>query len=256
MLPVFCLRLAAGMTACLLVLPPGKGRRAVVNPNFYRTHFLTALGLACGALYLERGATWPVVAALGVGAALAFLGSLAWSLEGAPGGRTLVALTAVALAAGLGLLELKARPGAEAAGPALPALLGGFSSAALLGAALTAMLMGHAYLIAPGTSLAPLLRLLGALAVALAARMAVEGYALGCWTALHPLSNLKGDDFLWLPLRWGLGLLLPLGLCWMAWQTARIRSTQSATGILYVVVIFCFLGELTGQLLRGSELTL
>jgi len=44
------------------------------------------------------------------------------------------------------------------------------------------------------------------------------------------------------------GLVAPLVLTWMAWQTARIRSTQSATGILYVVVIFCFLGELTGLL--------
>jgi hypothetical protein len=38
----------------------------------------------------------------------------------------------------------------------------------------------------------------------------------------------------------------------MAWQTARLRSTQSATGILYVVVICCFFGELTGQVLRDS----
>jgi len=35
----------------------------------------------------------------------------------------------------------------------------------------------------------------------------------------------------------------------MALETARIRSTQSATGILYVVVILVFLGELTSQLL-------
>ena len=54
---------------------------------------------------------------------------------------------------------------------------------------------------------------------------------------------------LWLPVRWGLGLLGPLLLAGMAWQTARIRSTQSATGILYVVVILCFVGELTSQLL-------
>ena len=46
-----------------------------------------------------------------------------------------------------------------------------------------------------------------------------------------------------------LGFVAPLVLGWMAWQTARIRSTQSATGILYVVVIFCFLGELTSLLL-------
>ena len=52
------------------------------------------------------------------------------------------------------------------------------------------------------------------------------------------------------------GFVAPLALDWMAWQTARIRSTQSATGILYVVVIFCFLGELTSQLLRETGMTL
>ena len=45
---------------------------------------------------------------------------------------------------------------------------------------------------------------------------------------------------------------VPLALTWMAWQAARIRSTQSATGILYVVVLLSFLGELTGQLLRDT----
>jgi hypothetical protein len=38
----------------------------------------------------------------------------------------------------------------------------------------------------------------------------------------------------------------------MAWESAKIRSTQSATGILYVVVIFCFLGELSSQLLLAT----
>jgi hypothetical protein len=57
---------------------------------------------------------------------------------------------------------------------------------------------------------------------------------------------------MWLPLRWGLGFLGPLVLAWMAWQAAKIRSTQSATGILYVVVIFCFLGEMTSQLLLST----
>jgi hypothetical protein len=40
----------------------------------------------------------------------------------------------------------------------------------------------------------------------------------------------------------------------MAWKTATIRSTQSATGILYVVVILTFLGELIGQVLLGNDL--
>src|SRR6516225_10562123 len=101
MAAVFCLRLAAGMLACLLLLPS-----AVVNPRFYRTHFLTALALSLAALLLVRqSAAGPVLALLGVGVALCFLGSLAWSLEGAPGGRFLIVLTPAALAAGLGLLE-------------------------------------------------------------------------------------------------------------------------------------------------------
>src|SRR5260370_946523 len=111
------------MMACLLVLSPGTERRPLVNPRFYRTHFLTALGLTCLALFQVHDASWPVVTALGAGLALAFLGSVAWSLEGSPGGWALILLTTLALGVGLCLLE---------AGTALPALLGGLTSAALL----------------------------------------------------------------------------------------------------------------------------
>ena len=61
--------------------------------------------------------------------------------------------------------------------------------------------------------------------------------------------SAERELLVWLPARWLLGLLGPTALGWMAWETARIRSTQSATGILYVVVIACFLGELTSLLL-------
>jgi hypothetical protein len=245
---VFCLRLAAGMLACLLLLPA-----AVVNPRFYRTHFLTALALSLAALLLVRqSAVGPLLALLGAGVALCFLGSLAWSLEGAPGGRALVAVTAAALAAGLGLLEAWS-PRSE---PLAPVLLGDYASAALLGSALTAMLLGHSYLIAPAMSIRPLLRVLAALAVAVLARAALDGYALWRWTDSHALGNLGNDTLLWLPVRWAVGFIAPLALDWMAWQTARIRSTQSATGILYVVVIFCFLGELTALLLRETGVVL
>ena len=125
-------------------------------------------------------------------------------------------------------------------------------AAAVLGAVMTAMLLGHFYLIAPGMSLAPLRRLLAALTAAVVARMALAGLSLYAWTAEHSLTNLSDVTVLWLPVRWGIGFIGPLVLAWMAWQTARIRSTQSATGILYVAVIFCFLGELTGQLLLSN----
>ena len=269
MLPLFCLRLAGGLIAWLgLVLPLN------VNPRFYRVQFLTALGLtACAALMVGRFAGAGLLAVLCVASALAFSGFLAWSLEGAPAGKSLVLLTAAAvLLCTFGTDALVSRQrGAEVDPrvgfkkgsdpfwkPAWPVALTGWqaaddvTSAAVLGAAMTAMLMGHFYLIAPTMSLTPLLRLLGALFVALVLRLAVASVGLWCWTAGHSLVNLEDVTVLWLPLRWGVGFIAPLVLTWMAREAAKIRSTQSATGILYVVVIFCFLGELTSQLLLDN----
>ena len=258
MLADFCLRLAAGMVACLLLLSPvatarpAAGRRPLANPVYFRTQFLTALGLSCGAfLWLLNAAPWQLLTVIGVAAALCVAGSVSWSLERSPGGVTLVVLTALTLAAAVALREWLAEPPPAFA----ERLAGGLSSALLLGAALSAMLMGHNYLISPTMSLTPLFRLLAATAAALLLRLGVEGYALLNWTGRHQAASLN-DVSLWLPVRWVIGLLLPAVLCWMAYQTARIRSTQSATGILYVVVIFCFLGELTGQLLRTMGVAL
>jgi hypothetical protein len=206
------------------------------------------LGLTVVAGFFSRqeADAW-LLLALGGAGVLALLGSLAWSLDGAPGGRALTALTIAALAAAL---CLRALAGSGEGSPAWR-VADDLTSAALLGSATTAMLLGHSYLVAPGMSLVPLLRLLGALFAATGLRMALAGFGLWSWTADHSLANLN-EVTIWLPLRWGLGLIAPLALGWMAWQTARIRSTQSATGILYVVVIFCFLGELTSQLLVRS----
>ena len=124
-----------------------------------------------------------------------------------------------------------------------------FASALLLGTAVAAMLLGHSYLISPAMTIAPLKRMLAAGTVALALRVTLAIWGLWFWTAEHPLANLDIETLLWLSARWLLGILAPLVLGWMAWETARIRSTQSATGILYVVVIVCFLGELTSLLL-------
>jgi hypothetical protein len=241
-LPVFALRLAAGMVACLLLLSP-----ALVNPRFYRVHFLVALGLTTVAGVCEYGtAGWLLWTLLGAAGLFALAGSCAWALEGAPGGRTLIVLAALALGGALACVEAAtAAPGESLARVALVAL----TSAGVLGSALTAMLMGHSYLIAPAMSLKPLLRLIAALAVSTAARMAVDGVGL-CWTSGAAVGTLDNERLLLLLVRWAVGFAGALGLTWMAWRTARIRSTQSATGILYVVVVFCFLGELTSRLLQ------
>ena len=58
---------------------------------------------------------------------------------------------------------------------------------------------------------------------------------------------LNEEANLWLPLRWGLGFVAPLVLGIMAWQTAKIRSTQSATGILYVDFFTVVVGEVLAK---------
>jgi hypothetical protein len=243
LLVTFCLRLACGLLASLLLIP------ASVHPRFFRTQFLIALALTTGTaavLWRESG-VW-LWLSLGGAIAFAFLGSLAWSLDGAPGGRTLIVLDLIAVAAALGVTAAGDR---DAAGPAWLQIGDQVTSAALLGTATTAMLVGHSYLLAPTMAVTPLLRMLGALFATLLLRMVMAG--VWSWTTGTGSSNLESDTIIWLLLRWGLGLVGPLVLGWMAWQSARIRSTQAATGILYVVVIFCFLGELSSQLLMAAS---
>ncbi len=253
MLAIFCLRLACGLIASLVLFSP-----SLVNPRFYRVHFLTALGLTAVAAFFGREQSgiwlWGALAVL----VLAFVGSLVWSLDGAPGGKLVIGLTALALAITLVLASRATYPGEpteEGIVPAttLPGMVADdLTAAALLGTATTAMLMGHSYLIAPSMSLTPLLRLLAGFFGALFVRTALAAAGLVSWTSAHSLVNLENETVLWLPVRWGVGLLAPLVLAWMARESAKIRSTQSATGILYVAVICCFLGELTSQLLFSN----
>jgi hypothetical protein len=245
MLAIFCLRLACGLICALLLLSP-----ALVNPRFYRTQFLTVLGLTtAAAVFLHDARDSWLWLAIGGTVVSAFLGSLAWSLEGAPAGRVLGVFTMFAAIAALYLASHDSAPGQK-----LGWLMAGeLASAALLGTAMTAMLMGHSYLIAPSMSLKPLLRLLIALFVALLLRAVLSGIGLWFWAGEHSLAA-SDEVAMFLPVRWGIGFVGPFILGIMAWQTARIRSTQSATGILYVVVILTLLGELIGQVLLRNDL--
>jgi hypothetical protein len=239
MVATFCLRLACGMVAVLPLLAPQQ-----VPPRFFRVQYLTALGLLAVAGFFLYGAVepwyWPLLVAGMVCCAGA---SLVWHLDAAPGGK-FFNWAAPPLLAGCLLAGDGATSGWQVADD--------LASAALLGSAVTAMLMGHTYLIAPALTLAPLYRLLAALGAALAVRVVLACVGLWLWTGRAGAGNLETEMLLWLPVRWVLGLFGPMLLGWLAWETARIRSTQSATGILYVVVIVCFLGELTSQLLLAK----
>jgi hypothetical protein len=233
MAPTFCLRLACGLIASMLLLPTGQ-----TPPRFFRVQYLIALGLlAVAGFFLGDGIHLWLGAALGFSLLVCVAGSIVWHVDGAPLSRAILSLAVVSV---LGTMLL-------ASGAQL--LADDVTSAALLGSCTSAMLMGHSYLIAPAMSLTPLLRLLAAMGGALVLRVVVAGIAL----LVHEQSTtwaLDQETILLLVLRWGLGFAGVLVLGWMAWESARIRSTQSATGILYVVVIFCFLGELSSQLLE------
>jgi hypothetical protein len=245
MLALFCLRLATGLSAALLILSPSQ-----INPRFYRTHFLAILGLVCaGAIFLFSHANPWLTSVLIISLVSAFLGSLVWSLQGAPGGRVMIAITTASLVGSLVASNIHSVNGYVDNQGGARFLINDLASAWLLGTATTAMLMGHSYLIAPAMSLTPLMRLLAALASAVLLQAGLAGWGLWSWTREASSVNLNSVILYWLPLRWAMSFLGPLVFGWMAWQSARIRSTQSATGILYVVVVFCYLGELTGQLL-------
>jgi hypothetical protein len=222
--------------ASLLLFSPKQ-----LHPRFYRTHFLTALGL----LAVATIAGWtdsPLWQRIAFAAAtlLALLGALAWTLDAAPGGWALVILTA-------GVAAVSLFQPADSRSVALFA--GDLTSAAFLGASLTAMLIGHSYLISPGMPLTPLMRLLVALFVTLVLRVIVSGVGLWFWTVEVGTVTLNDEVILWSPVRWLAGVIAPLVFGWMAYASARIRSTQSATGILYVVVVCSFIGELMSLLL-------
>jgi hypothetical protein len=219
---------------------------AQVPPRFFRVHFLTALGLlAVAGIFIHEVANIVFWLIFGVAAVGCLIGSIVWHLDEAPGGRAAIYLTPIAMAACLidGGMLVRGEMDAPLR------IADDVFSALVVGSATTAMLMGHSYLISPSMSISPLMRLLAAVGVSVLLRAGLAGFGLWGWTSSPSAANLETELLLWLPVRWALGVIAPLVLGWMAWETARIRSTQSATGILYVVVIVSFLGELTSQLL-------
>jgi hypothetical protein len=225
----------------LPILPP-----VHIPPRFYRVHFLTALGLLVVAgIFVGDSAPWAFWLTFAAAGSACLIGSIVWHLDEAPGGKLSVYLTPIVMAACLIYGGILAR--SDAVEPMR--IADDVLSALVVGSVTTAMLMGHSYLISPSMSISPLMRLLAAVGVSVLLRIALAFFGLWELTSSYRASTQETELLLWLPVRWALGLIAPLVLGWMAWETARIRSTQSATGILYVVVIVSFLGELTSQLL-------
>lgn len=219
-----------------------------MHPRFFRTQFLTALGLAVVAVLWEwSGVTGAMRALFAVGVIMLIVGSVIWTLDPPPAGRSFTAFTIAVLAS---LVMFPSWD--QSSGPWWLVAANALASAALLGSALTAMLVGHSYLISPGITLRPLVRMIALVAVCLVARAALSGIAMYWWSQTEDGQAHMAEFSYWLPLRWLIGVIAPAVFTVMAYLTARIRSTQSATGILYVVVICVFLGEMIALVMGQS----
>jgi hypothetical protein len=173
----------------------------------------TALGVFAilAAVYvvaLVRGRRAPLLAGAGLAAAAATLvfGALGW---------------------GGGVLQ------------AIPLLLQFLVLAIATGGVFAAMILGHWYLVTPKLPEAPLILISRIL-------LAVVGLQVGLfavWVATGagpggggPFTALVGQWAMFVWLRLIVGLLFPLVVSWAAVQTARSRSMESATGLLYINV--------------------
>jgi heme exporter protein D len=157
--------------------------------------------------------------------------------------------------AGIGAGVVVARGGLGWAGPTWPGrhhrqLL---VLAAATGGVLAAMILGHWYLVTPRLSEGPLILA----ARALAAVVVLQIVLFGAWTALGigpygPFAVLSGGEAFFVWLRLLVSLVFPLVLTMMAVRTARTRSMESATGLLYIDTAAILAGTIVAAALLFS----
>ena len=149
--------------------------------------------------------------------------------------------------------------GAEMAPSPVLTVVSFLSSAALLGGTCTAMILGHWYLVLPSMDVALLKSIVkfhvGSTVVRAVVVAVVVWVAFGTWQAPSGVGYgqyvLSVDGvFLWQRVLFGLAS--PALLSYLTWETAKIRATQSATGILYVDFFTVVVGEVLAKYLLLS----
>jgi hypothetical protein len=253
MIAQFTLRLIAGISFMWVVMP-----RKDVTCGFFRIQMMLALGLSVlaaltagrDAVPLSAGDPMVSVTAMrilcGVTAAVAYVGSVVWLLARRPLGNVAVFLIFLLSATGLTATVVSFEMLQTGLGRLV--LFSEFSTALLLGSAVTGMLLGHWYLTAPTMSIKPLSTLTLWFGASVGIRLLVSA---STWVWFAPdLSSTT--QMVWLVLRWVAGILGPLAVFLMTWRILKYRNTQSATGVLFTGVILTFLGELSALLLYRS----
>lgn len=245
MIAQFALLLMLGMSLMWALMP-----RARVTSGFFRIQMMIAMGLgvlailALGQLTSTSGQSIPdqwilgARIAAGVAALTGYVGSVLWMLDRRmPGTVCCFAILAASLTA------LILSVGGFGSGGLL--LVSHLSTAAVLGGAVTGMLLGHWYLTAPTMSIEPLKRLSLYFGIAVVVRLIVS---IAAWS-MAGQGLMDGTLWTWFALRWLAGIIGPLVIAVMALQILRYRNTQAATGVLFAGVILTFIGEMSAALL-------
>ena len=206
----------------------------------------------------ETGATEPGRAAL---VSLA-IGEAAVVVYWATVGRVLASIRPAIVAMGVGAsvvaLVAQALAVASDRGVTVQALtVASFlSSAAFLGGACTAMILGHWYLVIPSLQVSHLQSivkvhiasmLVRVVVVAAAVFLAIATWQPGLGPSFRYYITSVAGVFFWQRVLFG--LFGPALLSYLTWETAKIRSTQSATGILYVDFFTVVVGEVLAKYL-------
>jgi hypothetical protein len=148
-------------------------------------------------------------------------------------------LAGATLVAGLAVLVLAALAwGGEPTG-ALALLVQLMALSAATGGVFASMILGHWYLVTPKLGERPLVLFARILVAVLAAQVVLFAVWLGLGVGPGAdawFAALVGPAALFVWLRLLVGLVFPLVVSWAAVQTARTRSMESATGLLYINV--------------------
>jgi protein NrfD len=249
---LFLTHLAIGIIFTLALV----SREAGVK--FFRFNAGLAAILIAVAYALRPGGDVSTVARLALGSLI--VAEAAVVLYWATVGRTLAsirpAIVAVACAAGALTVVLQAFDVTSGWSPTVTALtVASFlTSAALLGGTCTAMILGHWYLVIPSMKVSYLQSMVKLHIVSLVIRVAVVAAAIfvavvtwqpGLGPSFRHYAQSLDGIFFWMRVLFGLAG--PSVLAYLTWETAKIQSTQSATGILYVDLFTVVVGELLAK---------
>ena len=157
----------------------------------------------------------------------------------AGGATSLAGLAAVGL-----LAQVFALPTWGYLGTLLAFVVGGL----VVGAVSMGMVLGHWYLVTPRLPERPLreMTFFLLLAMGVQALLIIPALALPRDTIANAVDTpILENPFFWM--RVGGGLVFPMVLAWMAYDSSGVRAMQSATGLLYIAMALVLSGEVLAK---------